>query len=68
MSTSPEGSSPLNSMARGLGGSQILRIAGEIRAMQAEGRDICNLTVGDFSPAQFRIPEELSTDIAAALS
>ena len=68
MTTPPAECSPLNSMARGLGGSQILRIAGEIRAMQAEGRDICNLTVGDFSPAQFRIPEELSSDIAAALA
>ena len=52
--------SPLNTMAQGLGGSQILRIAGEIRAMQAEGRNVCNLTVGDFSPSQFRVPEELS--------
>ena len=57
----------LNSMSQGLGGSQILRIAGEIRAMQAQGQNICNLTVGDFSPAEFRIPESMSADIAQAL-
>jgi aspartate aminotransferase len=59
--------SPLNSMAKGLGGSAILKIAGEIRAMQAEGRDICNLTVGDFKPSQFQVPPELTAGITAAL-
>ena len=58
----------LNSMSQGLGGSQILRIAGEIKAMQANGQDIYNLTVGDFSPQEFRIPERMARDIAAALS
>jgi aspartate aminotransferase len=57
----------LNTMSQGLGGSQILRIAGEIKAMQAEGQDICNLTVGDFSPAEFRIPESMAQDITKAL-
>ncbi len=57
----------LNTMSQGLGGSQILRIAGEIKAMQAEGQNICNLTVGDFSPAEFRIPESMTVDIARAL-
>jgi aspartate aminotransferase len=60
--------SPLNSMAKGLGGSKILKIAGEIRDMQAQGRDICNLTVGDFKPSQFRVPEELTAEISAALA
>jgi aspartate aminotransferase len=59
--------SPLNTMAKGLGGSKILKIAGEIRAMQAAGRDVCNLTVGDFKPSQFRVPPELTTEITAAL-
>jgi len=58
----------LNTMSQGLGGSQILRIAGEIKAMQADGHDICNLSVGDFSPKEFRIPASLGDDIAAALS
>jgi len=59
--------SPLNTMARGLGGSKILKIAGEIRAMQAAGRDVCNLTVGDFKPSQFQVPQELTAGITAAL-
>ena len=57
----------LNTMSQGLGGSQILRIAGEIKEMQAQGQNICNLTVGDFSPAEFRIPESMAADIAQAL-
>ncbi len=58
----------LNPMSQGLGASKILQIAGEIRAMQGEGRKICNLTVGDFSPAQFRVPAALSEGIAQALA
>jgi len=58
----------LNEMTGRLGGSRILHIAGQIKAMQAEGHDIANFTVGDFSPREFRIPERLSNDFAAALS
>jgi aspartate aminotransferase len=54
-------------MAQGLVGSEILRIAAEIRALAAAGQRICDLTVGDFSPRQFPIPERLQTAIAAAL-
>lgn len=57
----------LNPMSQKMSGSTILRIAGEIRAMQDEGVDVCNLTVGDFSPAQFSIPDTLRDDIIAAL-
>src|SRR5687768_9304370 len=55
------------SMAEGMSGSEILRIAGEIRAMTEAGQRVCNLTVGDFSPAEFRIPALLESDIADAL-
>ncbi len=58
----------VSTMARGLVGSEILRIAGEIRAMTAAGKRICDLTVGDFSPKQFRIPDVLRTAIGDALS
>ena len=47
-------------MAQGLVGSEILRIAAEIRALQAAGREVCDLTVGDFSPRQFPIPDRLA--------
>ncbi|MBK8097703.1 MAG: aminotransferase class I/II-fold pyridoxal phosphate-dependent enzyme [Planctomycetes bacterium] len=54
-------------MARGLIGSEILKIAAEIRALKATGKDICNLTVGDFDPHQFAPPPQLITDTEAAL-
>ncbi len=48
--------------------SEILKVASDIRAMVAEGKSICNLTVGDFSPGEFRIPEYLRQQIAEALN
>ena len=56
-----------SALATSLIGSEILKIAAEIRAMAADGRDICNLTVGDFSPSEFRIPEQLQQGIIEAL-
>jgi aspartate aminotransferase len=58
---------PVSRMARGLVGSEILKIAADIRAMIAEGHAICNLTVGDFDPRYFPIPRELRKSIEAAL-
>src|SRR5580700_5840562 len=58
----------LSALARGVIGSEILRIAGEIRALKAKGAAICNLTVGDFDPALFPIPEELLDGMRAALA
>ena len=58
----------LSSLARGLVGSEILKIAGEIRTLVERGRDICNLTVGDFAPKEFRIPYKLNDLIADALA
>lgn len=54
-------------MAAGLVGSEILKIAADIRAMVAEGAEVCNLTVGDFSPAEFPIPQFLEREIVQAL-
>ena len=45
-----------SNMAEGLSGSEILKIATEIRTLAAQGKKMCNLTVGDFSPTEFRIP------------
>ncbi len=53
-------------MASGIVGSEILKIAAEIRAMAAKGDKICNLTVGDFDPKQFAIPQVLLDAIIAA--
>lgn len=62
----PAGSPRLASFADKLRASTILKVAGEIRAMQAEGRDICDLTVGDFNPKYFPIPEKLKDAAKAA--
>ncbi len=56
-----------SAIAGSLVGSEILKIAADVRALVASGRDICNLTVGDFSPSEFRIPEMLEHGIVAAL-
>ena len=57
----------ISRMAGGLVGSEILRIAGEIRALVASGQRICDLTVGDFDPRQFPIPDTLRDATSEAL-
>ncbi len=54
-------------MAQGLVGSEILKIAADIRGMIAEGKSICNLTVGDFNSKYFPIPTVFRKGIEAAL-
>lgn len=56
----------VSGMAAQLVGSEILKIAAEIRALVAKGQSVCNLTVGDFDPKQFPIPESLRNHIVAA--
>jgi len=63
----PDPDHRVSTMAAGLVGSEILRIASEIRALVASGRQVCNLTVGDFDPRQFPIPARLVQGIQAAL-
>lgn len=58
----------LNEMAGGLTGSAILAIAASIRELQAQGQPVCNLTVGDFSPAQFRVPESFTARVTKAFA
>ena len=67
VTTSTDDASRVSTMSEGMSGSEILRIAGEIRAMTEAGQRVCNLTVGDFSPAEFRIPAFLEREIAEAL-
>jgi len=63
----PSQQSRISHLADELRGSAILSIAGEVRALIAEGKPILNLTVGDFSSKQFRIPKELEDGIVEAL-
>ena len=53
--------------ADGLIGSPILKIAAEVRALAAQGAKICNLTVGDFAPSEFPVPDLLRRALVAAV-
>jgi len=59
--------SDLSALAAGVIGSEILRIAQQIRLLKADGREICDLTVGDFDPRQFPIPASLFEGTRKAL-
>jgi aspartate aminotransferase len=61
------GASALTKVAREMQGSLILGIAAEVRALAASGLPICNLTVGDFDPKQFPVPQELRDATVAAM-
>jgi aspartate aminotransferase len=54
-------------MAEGMLGSAILKVANDVRTLVAQGRQVCNLTVGDFDPKQFPIPGALRDGIQEAL-
>jgi aspartate aminotransferase len=58
----------LSESAHSLVGSEILRIASQIRKMVAAGKSVCNLTVGDFNPKYFPIPTVLMEEIHNALA
>jgi aspartate aminotransferase len=48
-------------------GSEVLRIAAEVRAAIAAGREVINFTVGDFDPREFPLPDGLREGVKAAL-
>lgn len=50
--------SMVSEMAEHLIGSEIIRIGGEINARIAQGEKIHNLTIGDFDPKIFPLPEK----------
>ena len=56
----------LSAMAEGLVGSEIIKLAGEVKAMIAKGEKVHNLTIGDFNPDIFPIPQELKEEIIKA--
>jgi aspartate aminotransferase len=58
----------LSRLASELSGSEILKIGAEVRAAAASGRAVTNLTIGDFSPKEFRIPRAMEEGIVAALA
>jgi aspartate aminotransferase len=62
----PHDDGRVSEMADGLIGSEILKIAADVRHAIAAGEPVCNLTVGDFAPREFRIPRPLEEGIARA--
>jgi aspartate aminotransferase len=53
-------------MAETLLGSEIIKLAADIRKKMAEGKEIYNFTIGDFNPKVFPMPTELIDEIVAA--
>ena len=53
-------------LAEGLKGSEIIKIAGEVNALKAQGEVIYNQTIGDFDASIFPIPQELNAEIVKA--
>ncbi len=53
-------------LAEGLKGSEIIKIAGEVNALKAQGETIYNQTIGDFDSSIFPIPTELKQEIITA--
>jgi aspartate aminotransferase len=58
----------LGSLVYDLIGSEILKVAAEVRSIKEKGVPVSDFTVGDFSPQQFRIPPPLEAAIARALA
>ncbi|PCJ28900.1 MAG: aminotransferase [Flavobacteriales bacterium] len=53
-------------MAKKLVGSEIIKLAGEVKEKIVKGEKIYNLTIGDFNPELFPIPTELKNEIIKA--
>ncbi len=56
----------VSALAQSLVGSEIIKIAGEVNEMKAKGVEIANLTIGDFDPQIFPIPQVLQQYIVEA--
>ncbi|MCK7558565.1 aminotransferase class I/II-fold pyridoxal phosphate-dependent enzyme [Chitinophaga sedimenti] len=56
----------LSHLAETLIGSEIIKLAGEIKEKQAKGEKIYNFTIGDFDPKVFPIPAEFEQEIINA--
>jgi aspartate aminotransferase len=57
----------LSKMAGGMAGSMILKVATDVKGWAALGHRVCDLSMGDFDPRQFPIPDELRAGIEDAL-
>lgn len=53
----------VSKLAENIIGSEIIKLAGEVNEKIKQGEKIYNLTIGDFNPNVFPIPEELKQSI-----
>jgi aspartate aminotransferase len=53
-------------LASSLIGSEIIKIGNEVNDLKRKGAHIANLTIGDFDPTIFPIPQELEDEIITA--
>ena len=56
----------VSQMAETLIGSEIIKLAGQVNRMIADGAKVHNMTIGDFDPNIFPIPDELTEEIVSA--
>ncbi|MGB0882464.1 MAG: pyridoxal phosphate-dependent aminotransferase [Vicingaceae bacterium] len=56
----------VSEMAENLVGSEIIKLAGEVKEKIKQGEKIYNLTIGDFNPKIFPIPAKLKNEIITA--
>lgn len=56
----------VSELAENLKGSEIIKIAGEVKNLQEQGETIYNQTIGDFDAAIYPIPKVLENQIIAA--
>lgn len=56
----------VSEMAEALVGSEIIKLAGEVKELEASGQTIYNFTIGDFDPNIFPIPDLLKSEIKKA--
>lgn len=64
--TAPSSDLRVSKMAENLIGSEIIKLAGEIRELISKGERIYNFTIGDFDPGVFPIPSGLRDEIIKA--
>ncbi|QDV09555.1 Aspartate aminotransferase [Planctomycetes bacterium Poly30] len=66
ISTPAPAATPLSNLAENLIGSEIIKIGGQLNARIAAGDKIANLTIGDFDPKVFPLPDAYLEEILTA--
>lgn len=65
-STTTQNHSKVSKIAENIIGSEIIKLAGEVNEKIKQGEKIYNMTIGDFNPKEFPIPNELKQYIVDA--